>query len=343
MTRPTPWRNWTGDQTCTPAVIERPSNTAGVVAAIERAAEAGRQVRVAGAGHSFTDAVLTDGTLLTLENMRRIVDVDRASGQVRVEAGITLGELAGAMWDHGLAFENLGDIGAQSIAGATATGTHGTGARLRNLSAALHSIELVTGEGQIVELSAERDPDAWRAARVSVGALGAVTTVTLQAVPAFVLEGVDVGRPLHQVLGSLDELVDGNDHFEFYTFPHSPLALTRSNNRVDLDPRPPRALWHWAEEVLVRNHALATVCARARPAVFDPSPQSRGLAAGGGREPPHRPLLPDLHRRSACPLHGDGVRHPPPARHRRPDGREGHRRAPPVRRVVPHRGALRGR
>ena len=118
-----------------------------------------------------------------------------------MEAGITLGALSDELWRHGLAFENLGDIDVQSIAGATATGTHGTGSKLPNLSAALHSIELVTADGSTVELNESRDPDGWRAARVSVGALGVVTAVTLQAVPAFTLEGHDVGRPLDEVLG----------------------------------------------------------------------------------------------------------------------------------------------
>ena len=106
-------------------------------------------MRVAGAGHSFTDAVLTDGTLLSLDRMDRVLDVDRSSGLVRVQAGITLGALSDELWRHGLAFENLGDIDVQSIAGATATGTHGTGSRLPNLSAALHSIELVLADGSV--------------------------------------------------------------------------------------------------------------------------------------------------------------------------------------------------
>ena len=112
---------------------------------------------MAGAGHSFTDAVLTDGTLLSLERMDRVLDVDRATGLVRVEAGITLGALSDELWKHGLAFENLGDIDVQSVAGATATGTHGTGSKLRNLSAALHSIELVLADGSTVEVNA-RNP-----------------------------------------------------------------------------------------------------------------------------------------------------------------------------------------
>jgi L-gulono-1,4-lactone dehydrogenase len=254
------WSNWAGDQSCTPAAIERPSGTAEVAAAIERAEAAGREVRVAGAGHSFSEAVLTDGTLLSLERMNRVLDVDRASGLVRVEGGITLQELSAFLWQLGLAFENLGDIDVQSIAGATATGTHGTGGKLCNLSAALHAVELTLADGSTVELTEEDDADAWRAARVSVGALGVVTAITLRAVPAFVLEGVDTTEPLDDVLGRIDELVDRNEHFEFFTFPHSPLAMTRTNNRVDAEPEERSQAAAWLEDVLLKNHAFEAIC-----------------------------------------------------------------------------------
>ncbi|HEX2160389.1 MAG TPA: D-arabinono-1,4-lactone oxidase [Thermoleophilaceae bacterium] len=253
---PPEWRNWTGDQVCRPAAIERPASTAEVAAAIERARDAGRTLRVAGAGHSFTDAALTDGTLLRLDRMRRVLDVDRASGLARVEAGISLRELSETLWAHGLAFENLGDIDVQSIAGATATGTHGTGARLRNLSAALREVELVTADGTTARVSEDADPDAWRAARIGVGALGVVTAVTLQAVPAFVLEGVDSTAPLEELLDGLDERADGADHFELYAFPHSPVAVTRTNRRADRPPAPPSRLSAWAGDVLLRNYVL---------------------------------------------------------------------------------------
>ena len=145
------WRNWAGDQVCRPATVEHPATTAEIADAIGRARDAGRTVRVAGAGHSFTAAALTDGALLRLDRMRRLLEVDSASGLARVEAGISLRELSEALWAHGLAFENLGDIDVQSIAGATATGTHGTGARLRNLSAGLREVELVAADGSLVE------------------------------------------------------------------------------------------------------------------------------------------------------------------------------------------------
>lgn len=276
------WRNWAGDQACTPAVLERPASRTEVAAAIERAANAGRVVRVVGAGHSFTDAALTSGTLLSLDRLDRVLDVDPESGQVRVEAGTTLHALSAALHAYGLALPNLGDVDVQSVAGATATGTHGTGAKLQNLSAGLCSIELTLADGSALEVDSRTDLEAWRAARVSIGALGVVTAVTLQAVPAFTLEAVERPLPLDAVLDRIDEFVDGNDHFEFFTFPHSRLAMTRANNRVDRPPRPRSAPREWAEDVLLRNHAFTAACTlgRARPALI-PALNRLASRAGG--------------------------------------------------------------
>ena len=261
------WRNWAGDQACTPAAFERPAGVDEVAEAVARS----EQVRVAGAGHSFTDAVLTDGTLLSLDRMDRVLDVDRASGLVRVEAGITLGALSDELWKHGLAFENLGDIDVQSIAGATATGTHGTGSKLpQPVGRAALDRAGDRPTDRSLEVNEESDPDAWRAARVSVGALGVVTAVTLQTVPAFTLEGLDVGRPLDEVLENIDELADGSEHFEFFTFPYSPLALTRTNRRVPGPPRPRRPRLAWLEDEVIKNGFFGLMCraGRARPALI---------------------------------------------------------------------------
>ena len=256
----TEWRNWAGDQVCQPRELARPASLDELRATVAAADKA----RVAGAGHSFTDAVLTDGTLISLDGLRRVVDVDRASGLVRVEAGITLNALSEGLAAHGLAMPNLGDIDVQSIAGAMATGTHGTGARLENISAAVRAVELVTADGDVVECGGG---DGLLAARVSVGALGVVSAVTLQAVPAFTLEGVDAPAPLDETLERLEELGNANDHFEFFTFPHSPLALTRTNNRTDAPPQPRGRVVAWADDILLKNHALNAFCrvGRARP------------------------------------------------------------------------------
>ena len=255
------WRNWAGDQTCAPAVVERPSSAAEVVAALERAAAAGRRVRAVGSGHSFTGAALTDGTLLALHRMDRVVAVETATGLVRAQAGITLRALAEQLARHGLALENLGDIDAQTLGGALATATHGTGATLANLSASVLALQLITAGGEVREVV---DPPLLRAARVSVGALGIVTEVTLRCVPAFTLRGVDAPAPLADVLSSLEERVGAHRHFELYVFPHADVALTRTNDVVHERPRPRGRARAWARDVLLANHALHAVCLAGR-------------------------------------------------------------------------------
>jgi FAD-linked oxidoreductase len=273
------WRNWTGDQACIPEHTARPASTAEVATEVERAADAGRTVRGAGAGHSFTDAVLTEGTLLSLDAMDRVLDVDRDSGRVRVQAGIRIQALSEALAHHGLALENLGDIDVQSIAGATATGTHGTGARLRNISSQVEAVQVVAGDATVHELD---DGDDLLAARVSVGALGVVTEMTLRCVPAYTLRGVDAPRPLGEVLDALDELADASRHFEFYVFPHSRIALTRTNEIVDEPPRPIGAAQRWVEDVLVANHGLRVACEVAKRAPSAIPKITGGIARGFG-------------------------------------------------------------
>jgi L-gulonolactone oxidase len=258
------WRNWTGDQFCRPAETEFPSDLKGVIEALDRANARGLKVRVAGAGHSFNGSVLTDGLLISLEHMDHVIGLDPSAGLVRVEAGITLRALNEALAANGLALDNLGDIDHQSIAGATATGTHGSGVQFPNLSAVLHAMELVTADGSVVEISADRDIDAWCAARVGLGALGVVAAVTLRVVPAFTLRGVDDTDQLDDVLDRLDELVDTNEHFEFYNFPHSSIAITRTNNRVEESPRPRSRIRAWLTDDLLNNYTLEVACRTGR-------------------------------------------------------------------------------
>ncbi|HWX43841.1 MAG TPA: D-arabinono-1,4-lactone oxidase [Solirubrobacteraceae bacterium] len=254
------WRNWAGDQRCRPAAIERPGSVAEIAAALERAAAHDQRVRVAGAGHSFSDIALTDGRLLTLDRMSRVLDVDRASGLVRVQGGITIHALNVRLAEHGLAMENLGDIDVQTIAGAISTATHGTGAGLRNISSQVAALTLVLADGSTRECSERDDPELLRAARVGLGALGVVAEVTLRCVPAFTLRGLDAPAPLEETLARFDELAAVNDHFEFFVFPHAPTALTRTNNRTDEAPRPRGRMSAYANDVLLTNHAFGLFC-----------------------------------------------------------------------------------
>ena len=248
--------NWSGSQRCSPARMLHPRTRGEVAKAV---VEGPGPVRVAGAGHSFSGGVATDATLLSLDALDRVLDV---SGElVRVEAGIRLHTLSRELLMRGLAMPNLGDIDVQSLAGALSTGTHGTGARLPVLPAAVESVELVLADGS------ERVIDggeALAAARISLGALGVVVAVTLRCVPAFRLHGVDAPQPLEEVLDELGERADAHDHFEFWTFPHSGIALTRTNDRTDAPPSRPGRVRVYASDVLMDNHALYAVSRAAR-------------------------------------------------------------------------------
>ena len=254
------WRNWAGDQRCRPAAVERPGSIAEIAAALERAAAHGQRVRVAGAGHSFSDIALTDGRLLTLERMDRVLDVDRSSGLVRVQGGITIRALNRCLAEHGLALENLGDIDVQSIAGAISTATHGTGAKLRNIPSQVLALTLVLADGSTLECSEDGDRELLRAARVGLGALGVIAEVTLRCVPAFRLCGLDAPAPLEQTLERFVELSNANEHFEFYVFPHAHTALTRTNNRTELPARPRTRVGSYANDVLLTNRTFELCC-----------------------------------------------------------------------------------
>ena len=253
------WRNWAGDQRCLPTRIEAPANRAELVDAVARAAEEGLPVRAVGHGHSFTDIACTGGVMLDLRGLGRVLEVDAEAGRVKVESGIGMRALNEAIWGHGLALENLGDIDKQTIAGAVSTATHGTGSRFRNISSQLEAVELVLGDGTLHEISEQSDPDGLRAARVGLGALGVIATVTLRTVPAFSIKRLDSPLPLDEVLERIDDLADGSDHFEFYVFPHTRTALLRQSERSDEEPRPKNPISRFATEVVAENWVMGGI------------------------------------------------------------------------------------
>jgi L-gulono-1,4-lactone dehydrogenase len=259
-----PWRNWAGDERCRPARRTSPASVEELAVAVAGAQAAGLRARVAGAGHSFSDIALTDGLMISMERMRRVLDVDPSSGLVRVQSGITINELSAAVAAHGLALENLGDVDMQSIAGAISTATHGTGARLRNISSQVVELTLVLADGSTLVCSERAAPEVFRAARVGLGALGAIAEVTVRCVPAFALRGVDAPAPLEHVLDGFEQLALGNDHFEFFVFPHAEQALTRTNNRTDETPRPRSRASAYANDIVLTNHVFGLLCRAAR-------------------------------------------------------------------------------
>lgn len=236
-----------------------PAGTEELAAAVKAAP--GR-VKVVGSGHSFTDIACTDGTLIQLDRHQRLLAVDRERCLVTVQAGMTLADLNGTLASYGLALPNLGDIEYQTVSGALSTGTHGTGARFGCLATAIAGMEVVTADGAVHRLDPDQDPEAFSVARVSLGALGAVSTLTLRCVPAFNLHAVDEARPVEEVVEAFDELADGNDHMEFYWMPRSRWVTLKRNNRVDAPEKRRSRLREWYDDEFFQN----TVFGRLGPA-----------------------------------------------------------------------------
>ena len=251
------WRNWAGNQSMTPFAVEYPATTEQVADAVRRAAARDRRVKAVGSGHSFTGVVLTDGVLLDLRRMSGLIAVDRDSYRVEVQAGMPLHRLNAVLAEHGLGLTNMGDIDRQTVAGALSTGTHGTGRRSGALAAQVVGVELVLADGTVERCS---DGELFSAARLGLGALGVITSVVLQAEPAFLLRADERPQPLDGVLGGFDELVAAHDHAEFYWFPHTDLALVKRNDRVDGPAQPLSRARRLLDDEVLSNGLFGATC-----------------------------------------------------------------------------------
>ena len=253
MMRSSTFRNWAANQVCVPREILRPGSAEEVAAIVRRAADNGLTVKAVGAGHSFTDAACTAGILVSLDHLGAVESVDRPRRRVTVGAGIRLDTLGRQLEAVGLAMPNLGDIARQSLAGATATATHGTGLGLGNLSTTIVGMDLVTGNGELIHCDEHEHPELLRVARVGVGALGIVTRMTLQCVPAFNLHATETVEPLDELLDNCEDHMAGHDHMEFFWMPGSRRAHVKRNNRTDEPHRPQHRLARARDELLYEN------------------------------------------------------------------------------------------
>lgn len=226
------WRNWAGNQTCSPTQIARPRSVEEVAETLAGARARGERVKPVGAGHSFTDIAATTGVQLSLDGLSGLTDIDLDHGRVRVLGGTPLHVLNPALEALGLALPNLGDIDRQSISGAIATGTHGTGAQRHGIAAAVTALTIVTADGTIIDCSRELEPEIFHAARISLGALGVITAVELQCVPAFRLHATERSADIHEVLAGAEAMTAEHDHVDVHWFPHTDRCLLKCNNEV---------------------------------------------------------------------------------------------------------------
>ncbi len=277
------WMNWAGEQTCEPQAIARPQSLEELRETVAEASAAGQRVRVSASGHSFNDCALTDGVMIRLDHLGHEIDFDSKGSTFKVAGGAPLYRLNRMLDAHGVAFANLGDIDRQTVSGSISTATHGTGARFQNVSAQIVALELVAADGTLVTVD-KSDPDLLRAARVAIGTLGVVYSVTIRTVPAFTINRVDSPRPLAETLDRLDELNAASDHFEFYVFPHTSTALCRESQQTTEVPRPGNRALVYAREVMLENWAAAGFAAALRRFPSRAPTFARIASRGTGRQ-----------------------------------------------------------
>ncbi|GAA1139738.1 D-arabinono-1,4-lactone oxidase [Ornithinicoccus hortensis] len=256
------WRTWGRTETAEPVRVLAPTTEDEVVAAVREAADEGLRVKPVGAGHSFSAIAVAPDLQLDLAGLTGLRHADPTTGRVTVAAGTRLHDIPGLLAPHRLAMPNLGDIDAQSVSGAVSTGTHGTGLGFGGLATQVVGLRLVDGRGDVVVIDAEHRPDLLPAAALGLGALGVITEITLQCVPEFLLDAVEAPEPVDAVLAQWMERVRTRDHVEFYWFPHTGTALTKTNTRLPAD-RPRRPLPGWRRRLdddLVANGLFGLTC-----------------------------------------------------------------------------------
>jgi FAD/FMN-containing dehydrogenase len=229
------WCNWSRSVRCEPQRIQRPASES-ELAALLRSTE--MPVRVAGRGHSHTPLVATDGLLLELEQLSGIEACDPAAREATLRAGTRLSQLGGPLRERGLAMENLGDVDVQALGGALATGTHGTGSRLRSLSNQILGLRLFGADGERLECTETSQPRVFAAARVGLGAFGVVSAVRLRLLPAYRLHERIWREDVEPALEALAERIASNRHFEFFWLPQKDRLELKTLNPSTLPEGP---------------------------------------------------------------------------------------------------------
>ncbi|MEU4493891.1 D-arabinono-1,4-lactone oxidase [Streptomyces sp. NPDC023998] len=286
------WRNWAGNVTARPVREVSPASTEELADAVRNAAEDGLKVKAVGTGHSFTATAATDGLLIRPDLLTGIREIDRTAMTVTVEAGTPLKRLNAALAREGLSLTNMGDIMEQTVAGATSTGTHGTGRDSASIAAQIRALELVTADGSVLTCSEKENPDVFAAARIGLGALGVVTAITLAVEPVFLLSAREEPMAFDKVTAEFDALFAENEHFEFYWFPHTGNCNTKRNNRSAGPAAPPGRIGGWIEDELLSNGVFQLACSlgRAVPAAVPTIAKisSRALSARSYTDIPYK-------------------------------------------------------
>ena len=270
VSRKASWSNWAGNQRAEGISLFKPKTELELQQIVRHAVANNKRVKAVGSGHSFTAIALAEETLVDLSNYDAVIAIDKSKNTVTAQAGVQLSKINGVLHQNGLAMQNLGDIAYQTIAGAISTSTHGTGVKFTGIANQVVALRIVLADSSVVDCSATSNPELFNCARVGLGAIGLISTVTIQLVPAFNLRVIEEPMRVDELLANLDHHVATNDHFEFFWVPHTGWALTKRNNRTTEAAKPMSGLSHWYSKTLMENYAFGAVCmlGRAKPSLI---------------------------------------------------------------------------
>ncbi len=258
MTNPQ-WSNWSGHVSCRPTEICLPETEDQVTEIVQKAIRNNQKIRIVGRGHSFSQLVETNDILVSLDKLSGLIEINDTKDEATVWAGTQIKQLGELLFEHGLAQENLGDIDVQSIAGATATGTHGTGVTFGNIATQITKLTLVNGKGELVHISKTENSELLGAARISLGTLGIITRISIRCCPTYNLK-INLSKGTwNETVDNLEQLNKDNRNFEFYSFPYSETVQHRITN-LTTEPAKKDGLTRYFNDIVLENGFFWLLC-----------------------------------------------------------------------------------
>jgi FAD-linked oxidoreductase len=230
------WQNWSKSLPPSKAQVHSPEDLEALSSLVKSHSSG---IRPVGSGHSWMPLVPSKTAIVKLDHFGGVGEIDGETQQAWLGAGGRLHDLSPELADKGYAFRNLGDIDVQTLAGATSTGTHGTGETLQALAAEIQGLRLVTGTGEHIEISADQNADWLDGGRVALGALGILTEIKMQLVERFKLHRQVWPESHKHTLENAERYWRENRNFEFFYIPFSDTNLLITHN-VTEEPNTPR-------------------------------------------------------------------------------------------------------
>lgn len=281
----TKWKNWSETVVAYPESIKSPGSVDALRDIVVHCKNKGKTIRIVGAGHSFTPLAATSEILVNMDHLSGIDAIDFDNNLVTVWAGTTLKRLGEHLHELGYAMENLGDINAQTIAGAISTGTHGTGIKFGSISTQVTLLTILTPNGDFKEISQMENEAYFQAFRVSLGMLGMIIKVQLRVIPEQQLISESYRMDFDNCLSKLDDFCETNRHFEFFWFPYTKSVQVKQLNPYE-KLKAKNTKRSCFNELVIENGVfkiLSEIC-RLQPRLTRPVSNISALAIPNGKE-----------------------------------------------------------